>query len=396
MTAPTITGHAPVLSDDMLARFHQRAPVYDRENRFFFEDFEEMKQAGYLAMNVPSELGGRGYSMVDTMKEQRRLGYYAPATALAINMHLYWVGVAADLWRAGDTSLEWMLRGAVNGEVYAAGHAEGGNDIPGLLSTCRAERVDGGYRFHGRKSFGSLTPVWTYLGLHGMDTSDPSAPKIVHAFMPRSSSGYTIQETWDTMGMRATRSDDTILDGAFVADEHIGRIVPAGGAGVDLFVLALFAWATTGFGNIYYGLARRALDLTVDSVKTKTSLAITRTMAYHPAVQYGVADMVLNLEAIEPQLDRTADEWSRGVDHGPGWVIKLLGTKYNAVEAAWRVVDMAFELGGGFGIFKRNEMERLFRDARLGRIHPGNSALTRELVGKLSLGINPDETPRWG
>ena len=76
------------------------------------------------------------------MREQRRLAYRAPATALAINMHLYWVGVAADLWRIGDTSLEWMLREAMAGEVFAAGHAERGNDLPVLLSTSKAERVE--------------------------------------------------------------------------------------------------------------------------------------------------------------------------------------------------------------------------------------------------------------
>ena len=60
------------------------------------------------------------------------------------------------------------------------------------------------------------------------------------------------------------------------------------------------------------------------------------------------------------------------------------------------MVDLAFELGGGFGIFKVNELERLFRDARLGRIHPTNSSLSRELVAKTALGLNPDDTPRWG
>ena len=77
-------------------------------------------------------------------------------------------------------------------------------------------------------------------------------------------------------------------------------------------------------------------------------------------------------------------------------MIKIVGTKHNAVEGAWRVVDRAFDLGGGFGIFKRNELERLFRDARLGRIHPANSALTTEFVAKTALGISPDEAPRWG
>ena len=107
-----------------------------------------------------------------------------------------------------------------------------------LLSTTKAERVDGGYRFTGRKSFGSLTPVWTYLGLHGMDASDPSAPMVVHGFMPRDTEGYRIEPTWDVLGMRATQSDDTILDGAFVPERHIARVVPAGAAGVDRFVLA--------------------------------------------------------------------------------------------------------------------------------------------------------------
>ena len=341
----------PILSDELLARCHQRAPIYDRENRFFFEDFEELKQAGYLSMAVPKELGGLGMTLAETCREQRRLGYYAPATAVGINMHLYWIGVAADLWRSGDKSLEWLLKGAVDGEVYAAGHAESGNDIPGLLSTTKAERVDGGYRFTGHKSFGSLTPVWTYLGLHGMDTSDPTAPKIVHAFMPRTTEGYTIKETWDTLGMRATRSDDTILNGAFVPDAYIGRVVPAGAAGVDLFVLAIFAWGLLGFGNLYHGLAKRALDLTLENVKSKKSLGISRTMAYHAGVQHLVAEMVMDLEATAPLLDKTAQDWSDGVDHGANWVIKIVGTKYKAVEAAWRVVDNAFELAGGFCSF---------------------------------------------
>jgi alkylation response protein AidB-like acyl-CoA dehydrogenase len=88
-------------------------------------------------------------------------------------MHVYSTGVAADLWRGGDSSMEWLLREAVNGAMFAAGHAESGNDIPLLLSTTHAERVEGGYRFTGHKSFGSLTPVWSYMGLHGMDTSNP-------------------------------------------------------------------------------------------------------------------------------------------------------------------------------------------------------------------------------
>lgn len=385
-----------VLSEDVLARCLERAPIYDRENRFFTEDFEELRNAGYLKMPVPRELGGPGMSLAEVCREQRRLAYHAAPTALAVNMHLYWVGLAADLWRSGDKSLEWMLKGALDGEVFAAGHAEPGNDLPILLSTTKAERVRGGYRFTGRKSFGSLTPVWTYLGIHGMDTSDPKAPKTIHAFMPRSTQGYTIRDTWDVLGMRATKSDDTVLEGAMVPDRYIGRVVPAGAAGIDLFVLGIFAWALLGFANIYYGLAQRVLDLTIENVKRKTTLALSRSMAYHPEVQHNIADMVIEMESIGPHIDKVAQDWSDRVDYGHGWAIKIVAAKYRAVEGSWRVVDTAMDLAGGFGIFKQSGLERLWRDARLGRIHPANSALTREFIAKTALGINPDEQPRWG
>ncbi len=385
-----------LLTDDMLARFSGRAPTYDQENSFFAEDFEELRRAGYLNLAVPTDLGGLGLALPDVVREQRRLAYHAPATALAVNMHLYWTGVAADLLRTGDTSLRWLLEETIRGAVFAAGHAESGNDIPVLLSTTKAERVEGGYRFTGRKSFGSLTPVWTYLGLHGMDLADPAAPKIVHAFMPRDTEGYRIEETWDVLGMRATRSDDTHLDGAFVPDRYIARVVPAGAAGIDLFVLGLFAWALMGFGNIYYGLARRAFDTTIESVKHRRSIALTRSMAYHAELQHRVAEMALALDPIEPHLERVAADWAAGAAHGAAWPKVIFSAKYHAVESSWRVVDLALEAAGGFGIFRRSGLERLFRDARLGRIHPANSMLTHEIVAKTVLGISPDETPRWG
>jgi len=313
-----------------------------------------------------------------------------------VNMHLYWVGVAADLWRRGDNSLEWILREAAAGEIFAAGHAESGNDIPVLLSCTKAESVDGGYRFTGRKHFGSLTPVWTRFGLHGMDTSDPTRPKIVHAFMPRDSAGYIIKETWDVLGMRATRSDDTVLEDAFVPDRYVARVVPAGGAGLDAFVLSVFAWALMGFANIYYGLAQRALDKSISAVKGRRSLAVTRSMAYHPEVQHAIAQMVIQLESIGPHLDRIADDWSNGVHYGAEWPAKLFAAKYHAVEGSWRVVDLGLDVAGGPGIFRSAGYERLLRDARLGRIHPTNAFLTYEVVAKTALGISLDEQPRWG
>src|SRR5215204_6739226 len=92
------TGTSPedVLTEEMLQRFHERAPRYDRDNRFFDDDFEELRYSGYLNLFVPREFGGVGAGLTDVTRLQRRLAYNAPATAIAVNMHLYWTGIAAD------------------------------------------------------------------------------------------------------------------------------------------------------------------------------------------------------------------------------------------------------------------------------------------------------------
>ena len=226
----------PVLPEPLPGGFAQRCRGYDIENRFFDEDFRDLKQAGYLTIAVPREFGGRGLNLARTCREQRRLG----------------------------------------------------------------------------------------------------------------------------------------------------------------FVLGVFAWALLGFANIYHGLAQRAIDLVVSALKSKTAVALSRSMADHPEVQHAVAQMTLALDPVGPHLDRIAEDWSAGVDHGGWWPAKIVSAKYRAVEACWRIVDLAMDVSGGTGMFKQNELERLFRDARCGRFHPANSLLTHEIVGKTALGIDLGEQPRWG
>jgi alkylation response protein AidB-like acyl-CoA dehydrogenase len=385
-----------LLTDDMLARFDERAPMYDRENRFFDEDFEELRASGYLLAAVPEELGGAGLALDEVMKLQQRLAYHAPATAVAVNMHLYWTGLATDLRRFGDERCSWILNEAADGHIFAAGHGEAGNDLGLFASTTRAERVEGGWSITGRKVFGSLSPVWTYLGFHAMDTSDPAAPKVIHGFMPRAAENYRIEQTWNALGMRATASNDTVLDGAFVPDHLVPVVTSPGAAGADLFHVALMAWGLLGFANVYTGIARRAYDLVVEQAQVRSSIGLTRSTAHHPEVQRAVAEMRMALEAIDGYLGQVCADWAAGVDHGSDWPLKIVAAKHFAVTRAFEVVDTALDLTGGAGVFKRHRIEQLFRDARLGRMHPVNRLGVYEIVAKSSLGLDLDELPRWG
>jgi alkylation response protein AidB-like acyl-CoA dehydrogenase len=389
------TGTKDLLTEEMLARFDERAPIYDRENRFFDEDFEELKASGYLLAAVPTEFGGGGLNLAEYVQLQRRLAYVAPATALAVNMHVYWTGVAADLLRGGDESCKWILEKAADGEVFCALHGEAGNDLPLLLAVASAERRDGGWEISGHKIFGSLTPVWTFGGFHAMDTSDPEHPQIVHGFIPRSAKGYQVIDTWDTLGMRATQSQDTVLDKAFVPDEYVPLVCPAGFAGAGMFQVAIFAWALMGFSATYLGAAKRAFDLTVETMPKRSSIALTNSMAHHPEVQHNVAEMRVSYDAAEALLERTASDWSNGVEHAD-WPVRLVATRSFVINQSYEIVDRALDLSGGSAAFKRSRLEQIFRDVRMGRFHPGNTLMAHELIGKLCLGIDPDSPQRWG
>ncbi len=394
ISRPSTIARPSALPAAMLDGFRRRAAGLDRDNAYFDEDLAELREAGYLAAAVPAHLGGWGLDLAQMAASQRRLARYAPATALAMTMHTYWVGIAAELARAGDDSLSWVFDAALAGEVFAAGHAESGNDIPVLLSTCRAERVEGGYRLHGHKQFGSNGPAWTWLGAHAIDADAPGGPQIVHTYVHRSSPGVTVVDTWDTLGMRPTQSHDTILDGVFVPDARVGRVVPAGD-GSDLYLIAMAMWPLSLIAAVYLGIAERALEVAVQGARRKTSVAIERgAYAYHPMVQHQVAEMYLELDAATATVERFVGDWVAGADHGDAWVPKVYAMKWRAVEAAKRVVDIALDVAGGAGMFRGNELERLYRDVRCGGFHPGNDALTHELVGKAVLGVL-GEQPRW-
>ena len=384
-----------VLPTDLLARMDERAPHYDRTNTFFQEDFDELRASGFLTIAVPTELGGAGMGLDEVSQALRRIAFVAPATAVAINMHVYWTGVAADLLRHGDPSMRFVLEEAAAGKVFAAIHAESGNDIPLLLSSSSAERQPDGWKINGHKIFGSLSPVWDFAGFHAMDTSDPAAPMVVHGFFPRGTNGVDIVETWDTLGMRATQSHDTLLSDAICPDKLVVRVCPAGFAGADLFQVAVFAWALLGFASVYQGTAKRAFDLATTTAHGRHSIAMKRSMAHHPEVQHHVAEMRMAIDAAEALLDRTTTDWATGVPH-TDWPVRIIGARHRVITDAFSVVDRAMDLTGGAGAFTRNRMEQLYRDARMGRFHPGNPMLAHELVGKLSLGLNPDDPERWG
>jgi alkylation response protein AidB-like acyl-CoA dehydrogenase len=376
-----------LLHDDLLERIRERAAGYDRENAFFTQDLAELSEAGYLRALVPEELGGLGWGFDDTVRAQMRLAGAAPATALAVNMHLVWTGVAKILRDRGDDTLDFVLREAAAGEVFGFGISEAGNDLMLFGSRTAAEpQPGGGYRYSGRKIFTSLAPAWTRLGTMGLDSTSPDAPKIVYGFIDRDDPDVRSLDDWDTMGMRASQSRTTVLDGAFAASDRIVRRLDPG-PNADPFIFGIFASFELLLASVYAGIGARALDLAVAAAQRRTSMKNDgRTLAQDPDIRWRVADAALAQDALEPQLLAIAHDLDALVDHERLWFAKLSGVKVRATETAKHVVDQAVRVGGGSTYFAGSELGRLYRDVLAGVFHPSDDESAHSTIATAWLG----------
>jgi alkylation response protein AidB-like acyl-CoA dehydrogenase len=264
-----------------------------------------------------------------------------------------------------------------------------------VLFDSRTEAVPlagGGYSFTGHKIFTSLSPAWTRLGIFGKDASaGEGAGELVHGFITRDTPGYEILPDWDTLGMRASQSNTTVLDGAVVPAERIFRKLPVG-PNADPLIFAIFACFETLLAAVYTGIGERALTLGVEAVKRRTSFKNAgRSYAQDPDIRWKVAEAAMAMDALYPQLSRVAADVDDLVDHGSQWFPRLVGLKVRATETARAVVDLAIRVSGGSSYFRGSELERLYRDVLAGMFHPSDDESAHNTVANAWLG--PLETP---
>ncbi|MFG6504343.1 acyl-CoA dehydrogenase family protein [Microbacterium sp. P05] len=374
-----------ILPDDLLDRFRERAAVHDRDNTFPEDDLRDLQAAGYLAILVPTDRGGLGLGLAEASVLQQRLATAAPATALAINMHLVWTGVAKVLRDRGIDDLAFVQEGAAAGEVFAFGISEAGNDLVLFGSdTDAAPTPEGGYAYTGTKIFTSLSPVWTQLGVHGLDTTSADAPKLVYGFLPRTDAVVS-REDWNTLGMRGTQSRTTELHGAVApADRIVRRVSP--GPQPDPIVFGIFSVFEILIASVYTGIARRALDLAVAAASGRRSKKTGKAYSQDPDIRWRVADMALAYDALPPQVAALAADVDGQVDHGSRWFGLLSGVKHRAVVMAKQVVDDAILVAGGSAYFASNELSRLYRDVLAGMFHPSDPESAHSTLASAWLG----------
>jgi alkylation response protein AidB-like acyl-CoA dehydrogenase len=364
--------------------FAERAAEHDRESTFPFRNYEDMREAGYLGLTIPQELGGWGADLGEVLLAQERLAMGCGSTALAVTMHVSPLGQVSALWRLNqDERLGQFLREAATGEVvYASMTAERGHSIL-MTSNTVATPVSGGYRVTGDKIFGTESAICTHFSTMARIDDPDEGSRVLLFRLARPVEGMEVKDTWDTMGMRGTLSNDWSMRDVFVPEEAVFHSYPVGH--FDSVLLRMtWSWAMPAFGAVYLGIAGGAMAYAREQV-------LKRRREHDPAVQTAFAEMEILLETARAVLWRHTDEVASGdlfdqfsVQEG---MARTMLTKHVPCNNAIRIVDLALEVVGGAGYFRRSPLERMYRDVRAGVIMPYNNPEARSLFGRNALGI---------
>lgn len=370
---------------EVAARF---AAEHDHDATFVAEAYEAMRESGYLALAVPTELGGLGADIRQVCYAQAELARHDGATALASAMHQYLTVMQAYRWRHGAPDAEGVLRRIAGEGIVLA--TSGGSDW--LWPTTVAVPVDAPtgtgadgeqlYRVNGRKAFCSQSPAATVVATCAVLGEPGEGAEVLHFAVPLAADGVRLEETWDTLGMRGTASHDVVLEDVLVPASRVTGRRPYGEFGGPLAAAAVhFAPVVAA---TYFGIAAGARDQAVAGLGGATRGSQPRAAVPGVVRQVGLMDATLRCAwwALLGALDELGADYPAG----PGTLTTVMVAKRQVVTAAIEVVDLAMDTLGGRAYFRRSPLERAYRDVRAGTFHPFTPEATLAYAGKLALG----------
>ncbi|MBQ0903548.1 acyl-CoA dehydrogenase family protein [Micromonospora sp. U21] len=389
-----MTVHALEAARRLAPRFAARAAEHDRDGSFPVEDFRDLREAGLFGLMVPRSLGGLGASFAEYAAVATELARGNGATALVFNMHASVTGalgaVTEELAEALGVPAEALaardrlLTAAAQGSWYAVAMSERGAGARLSQLSTVYEATDAGWHLKGSKTFCSGAGHADGYLVAARSTADQS---VVSQFLvPAGPEGLTVEPTWDALGMRATSSHDLHLDVTVPADRLLGGV-----EGLALVVAQLMPhWLVASYAAVYVGVARAAIDAAAEHLNA-------RNLAGLPAVRARLG----RADAATAAAQLVVAEAARRVDEAPGdaetnrwvWRAKLL-----AGTTAADVAASMLEAAGTSATRRGHPLERLYRDARCGSLHPATSDVCADWLGISALGGDPDRdgsAPRW-
>ncbi|MFT6583855.1 MAG: alkylation response protein AidB-like acyl-CoA dehydrogenase [Alphaproteobacteria bacterium] len=375
---PTLRQHKFIDKARELAMdcFEPRAAEFDRKAQFPFEDYDDLRDAGFLGLCIPEEFGGLGADLETYCLVSEQIAQGNASTALTFNMHcltMLMMGEMADVQDMSDEKRarhvelrafnfrEVVEKGVFYGQPHSEPVEEGETDqiftVGGRRFGTTADKVEGGYRLNGRKFFVSLSDAADYFATPAILNVDGAfVERTLYLKVPRDAEGVTFSGDWDPIGMRATVSRSMVLKDVFVPDS--GEILPPGIFG------ALYLTSAHGpllFSATFLGVMQAAYAYTLDYLTGGAPGAPAKDII-GPVMGNSIADMLFKVEATRALYLRSVSEAKLKPTHE---IRQRARAAHVMVQRG--VVDVAQEairVCGGRALLKQFPLERYLRDAQ--------------------------------
>ncbi|SOC43666.1 acyl-CoA dehydrogenase family protein [Salinicoccus kekensis] len=365
-------------------QFKETSQQHDEQLTFPFENFDKLKAVGYPALSIPKEYGGGGISLTELMKHQETIAKYDGATALSIGWHM---GIIMDIGEKrtwNEEKYKKVVRDVIeNGALInnLATEPATGSPTRGGRPETTARKQGGQWILNGRKTFSTLSPVLKYaIIVASIEETDEVGEFLVDMGLP----GVTIEETWNSIAMRASGSHDVVLEDVAVEEEHLVAFRTPGKKDPSGWLLHIPA--------CYLGIARAAQDAALKFAKSYSPNSIKGTISELPNVQEKLGKIELLAMEAEAFLYSATKEW----DQADAEAQKSMGPKLGAVKTsivnkAVEIVDLSMRVVGAKSLNADNELQRHYRNVRAGLHNPPMDDIVIVNLAKHSLERTDDQ-----
>jgi alkylation response protein AidB-like acyl-CoA dehydrogenase len=377
----TITASAPnatdwlALANDLASDFATRAADHDANDTFVAENYAKLREAKLFSAPVPADLGGGGATFAQNCAIIRTVARGCGSTALAYSMHSHLLQGLNWRHRHGAVPpAEPLLRRIAKEELILV--STGGSDWLDGSGTLTKE--NGSYTFKARKIFGSGSPSGDLLLTTGVYDDPEKGPTVLHFGVDMHNPGVKVLDNWRTMGMRATGSNDIVIEGVTVQDAAVSVRRPKGKWHQFFNVVSPLIFPLVA--SAYVGVAEAAREIAVAQAAKRRD---------DPIVQSLIGEMDTELLVAQAALDDMVALAS--TEYTPDVANADLTFKRKTIisRAIVRAGYLAMEAAGGGSFFRALGLERSIRDIQGVRFHPFHERRQYQFSGRIALGLDP-------
>ncbi len=376
---------------ELLPAFRQRAQETEDARCVPAESVKALEETGFFRLLQPASAGGYEADPVTFFTAVRLIASACGSTGWVASV------VGVHPWQLA------LFPPQAQDDVWAADPAT--RMSSSYAPTGKARTTEGGHRLDGRWSFSSGCDHATWVLLGGIVLDDEGKPVDFRTFL-LPASDYTVDDVWDTVGLRGTGSNDIVVDHAFVPEHRslsfadVTKIACPGhqrntGALYRIPFGSIFSYAIT---TPIIGMATGAYAAHVDYQRQRVRASyVGQRSAEDPFAQVRIAEAAALLDAAWLALERDMTELmahARAQEEIP--LPLRLRTRRDQVTGtgqAIRAVDLLFENSGGRALKLGTPIQRFWRDAHAGRVHAINDperALTMFGRGEMGHDVPPD------